>query len=195
MILEGLITTLREDGSTHIAPMGPEVDDATFSRFLLKPFRSSQTYRHLKRTGVGVLHVHDDVGLIARAAVGRLTHESATIPAEQIDGRILADACRAYEFRIVNLEDAAERTRIECAVVCCHRLRDCFGFNRAQAAVIEAAILCTRFQLRSAADIAEDFARYRIIVNKTGGPREIEAMTFLEAYRAEMIAMAGVADA
>src|SRR5882672_3640304 len=94
-LLEGIVTTLNDDGSPHIAPMGPIVD-TTFTRLLLRPFRTSTTYRNLKRTRVGVLHVTDDVDLFARAAVGQLTELPRLLPATAVNGVILTDACRWY---------------------------------------------------------------------------------------------------
>ena len=46
MILEGIVTTLNDDATLNIAPMGPRVDPGTnLARFELRPFRSSTTYR------------------------------------------------------------------------------------------------------------------------------------------------------
>ena len=70
MILEGIVTTLNPDGSLNVAPMGPRVENRSFDRFVLRPYRSSTTYRNLKALGEGVLHVTDDVLLLARAAIG-----------------------------------------------------------------------------------------------------------------------------
>ncbi len=39
-------------------------------RFVLRPFRTSTTYRNLKAHGEGVLHITDDVLLLARTAIG-----------------------------------------------------------------------------------------------------------------------------
>ena len=69
MILEGIVTTLGPEGLLNVAPMGPQVDDA-MRRFVLRPYRTSTTYRNLKARGEGVLHVTDDVLLLARSAVG-----------------------------------------------------------------------------------------------------------------------------
>jgi len=55
MILEGIVTTLNEDGSPNISPMGPEVD-VPLTQFVLKPFKTSRTYHNLKRLGEGVLN-------------------------------------------------------------------------------------------------------------------------------------------
>ena len=71
MILEGVVTTLDESGVLNIAPMGPRLVHG-LERFLLRPFRSSTTYRNLKIKCEGVFHVTDDVLLIARAAIGEV---------------------------------------------------------------------------------------------------------------------------
>ena len=55
MILEGIVTTINDDGTLNIAPMGPRVDNsASLARFDLRPFRTSTTYRNLKARGEGV---------------------------------------------------------------------------------------------------------------------------------------------
>ena len=51
------------------------------------------------------------------------------------------------------------------------RVRDFFGFNRAQHAVLEAAILATRVGLLPAGEIFAQLERLRPLVAKTGGPR------------------------
>src|SRR5262245_5476469 len=102
MILEGIVTTLAPDGAANIAPMGPRVE-AAMQRFLLRPFNTSQTYRNLKAHGEGVLHVTDDVLLLARAALGRVEPPPPMVPAEKVRGQMLADACRYYEFRVLTL--------------------------------------------------------------------------------------------
>ena len=46
---------------------------------------------------------------------------------------------------------------------------------------MEAAILATRFHLLHLDEIAAEFAKLRVIVDKTGGPAEFEAFAFLQA--------------
>jgi hypothetical protein len=180
MILEGLVTTIDLDGSPHLAPMGPRVWD-DFSRFTLRPFPTSQTCRNLLRHRQGVFHVTDDALLLARAAIGPVVPFPATIRAERIEGFILTDCCRHYEFAVRSVDASAERLNIEVDVVSAGRRRDFFGFNRAKHAVVEAAILATRLHLIPHAEIAADFAKLRAMVAKTGGPAEFEAMDLLEA--------------
>ena len=146
VILEGIVTTLNHDATLNIAPMGPRVDPATnLARFELRPYRSSTTYQNLKARGEGVFHVTDDVLLLAQTAIGVAASPTpATRPADVVAGRILLDACRYYEFRVVELDDRDERATIVAETAAPGRLRDFFGFNRARHAVLEAAILATR---------------------------------------------------
>lgn len=186
-LLEGIVTTLNDDGSSHIAPMGPIVDPA-FTRLLLRPFRTSTTYQNLKRTREGVLHVTDDVELFARAAVGRLAELPRLLPATAVDGVILADACRWYAFRVDSLADREDRTAIISSVVDSGRLRDFFGFNRAKHAVIEAAILATRIDLLDPNCILNELDRLAAPVTKTGGHQERNAFDFLRQYVRDQLA-------
>src|SRR4029078_1650153 len=139
MILEGLVTTLNPDGSPHLAPMGRRVEP-DFQRLLLRPFPTSQTYRNLKQHGEGVLHVTDDVLLLARAALGQVQTPAAPSPggaahttrvcvlrpAGSVRATVLADACRAYEFRVTIWDESGERVGITAAVVYAETLRDFF---------------------------------------------------------------------
>jgi hypothetical protein len=182
MILEGLVTTIDDTGAVHVAPMGPHVAVETFDRFLLKPFQTAQTYRNLVAHPEGVLHVVDDVLLLARAAVGALDAMPPLVPAEHVGGWILRDACRYFEFRITRHDDRSERAVLEAEVVHAGRLRDFFGFNRAKHAVVEAAILATRTAFLPRDEIEAEYRKLAVLVQKTGGPREAEAFAFLQEY-------------
>jgi hypothetical protein len=197
VILEGIVTTHNADGSVNISPMGPIVDDA-MRRITLRPFRTSTTYANLRRTGVGVLHVTDDVLLFAQAAVGMpeplpelrsvgemLGGRSGDLAAELQSTAVIANTCRWYAFQVCELDDAAERTTIVADVAASGVIREFFGFNRAKHAVIEAAILATRVHLLDRGEIESQMLWYSSWVEKTGGPRELEAFAFLKAWIAE----------
>jgi hypothetical protein len=181
MILEGIVTTIAGTGEVNIAPMGPRVEP-DMRRFVLRPFNTSQTYRNLRVVGEGVLHVTDDVLLLAKAAVGQLVVVPPLMPAHAVRGWVLRDACRAYEFRVVNMDEREERINIECAVVYHGTLREFFGFNRAKHAVVEAAILATRTAFLPPAEIEAEYRKLAVIVQKTGGDQEKEAFEFLRAH-------------
>jgi hypothetical protein len=181
MILEGIVTTVAPDGAINIAPMGPHVE-AAMERFVLRPFPTSQTYRNLKAHGEGVLHVTDDVLLLARAALGPVEPPPELFPAQHVRGFVLRDACRYFEFRVRALDERTERVRIEAEVVGAGRLRDFFGFNRAKHAVVEAAILATRTAFLPLDEIEAEYRKLAVLVDKTGGDQEKQAFAFLAGH-------------
>jgi uncharacterized protein len=181
MILEGIVTTIGPTGEVNIAPMGPRVD-ADMRRFLLRPFNTSTTYHNLRAHGEGVLHVTDDVLLLARAAIGHLTVLPPLMPARAVRGWVLQGACRAYEFRVLRIDDREDRVNIEVETVYQGVLREFFGFNRAKHAVVEAAILATRTHILPLAEIEAEFKKLAVIVQKTGGDQEREAFEVLREY-------------
>lgn len=181
LVLEGLVTTTSRAGELHLAPMGPHVEP-DLHRFALRPFPTSQTYRNLLAHPEGVLHVTDDVLLLARAAIGAVAEPPPHEPAQAVRGFVLTGACRAYEFRAVAVDESGPRVRIECEVVRTVRLRDFFGFNRAMFAVVEAAILATRVHILPAADIVAELSRLAPLVEKTGGPTEHQAFALLRDH-------------
>ncbi|MBX9622795.1 MAG: DUF447 family protein [Gemmataceae bacterium] len=183
MILEGLVTTRNADGSPHLAPMGPRVG-ADWARFVLRPFPTSGTYKNLSAHGEGVLHVTDDALLIARAAIGRADPPPPVRPAVRVAGFVLADCCRSYEFVVRSVDASGERVAIDAEVVHAGRHRDFWGFNRARHAVVEAAILATRLHLLPHDEVAAEFKKLWVIVGKTGGPAEHEAMDLLDEHLA-----------
>ncbi len=181
MILEAIVTTINEDGSTNISPMGPSVT-ADLSQFVLRPFDTSTTFANLKRTKSGVMHVTDDVLMFARSAIGDKPTEAHTQAAEKVEGTILLDACRYYEFQVAFIDETGSRMSLNCQTVGTGRLRDFFGFNRAKHAVIEAAILATRLDFLPRGEIEQSMMRLQTIVDKTAGPQEIEAMKLISAF-------------
>src|SRR5262249_3267870 len=179
MILEGIVTTVSPEGRVHLAPMGPRVGP-TLDRFLLRPFRTAQTYRNLKAHGEGVFHVTDDVLLLARAALGPVEPLPPLSPASRVRGFVLQAACRYFEFRVRALDESEERVRMEAEVVHVGRLRDFFGFNRAKHAVVEAAILATRTDFLPLDDIEAEYRKLAVLVDKTGGAQERDAVPVLQ---------------
>jgi hypothetical protein len=185
MIIEGIITTTDAAGGIHLAAMGPEVDEAErstgrFSRLVLRPFGSSQTAAHLERVPEGVFHLTDDVLLVAQLATGCLPEPPAAVPASAVRGWVLADACRAYEFRVESADTSQERVRLVTRVVAEHAGRPFVGFNRAAHAVVEGAILVTRLHLLGRDEVDRQLGALAMLVRKTGGDRERRAFALLE---------------
>ncbi|MCA9248986.1 MAG: DUF447 family protein, partial [Planctomycetales bacterium] len=152
------------------------------------PFQTSQTFQNLRAHGEGVLHVTDDVELLARAAIGQLAAPPALRVAERVQGSILNDACRAYEFVVESIDDSQPRSEISARVVAAHRQRDFFGFNRAMHACLEAAILATRIGILPEHEIRASFERLAVPVEKTAGDAERRAFALLSDYISEKLA-------
>lgn len=181
MLLECVVTSTNADGSTNIAPMGPIVDP-TMTRVLLRPFQTSTTFGNLVRSRTCVLHITDDVELIARAALNLLTDLPELQTTVSGAGKFLTHACRWYELQVDSIDARNDRSEILCHVHDRGRLRDFVGFNRAMHAVIEATILATRLNFLSKADVLVEFDRLHSPVEKTGGPRERRAFALVKDY-------------
>jgi len=182
MIHETIVITTNSDGTPHIAPMGVREADG---RFVLAPFRPSGTLDNLQRTRRAMINFTDDVRVFAGCLTGRASWP--VVRATVIDGWRLEAALAHVE---VEVERIAEDTRRP-AFHCVERARGTHGafrgFNRAQAAVIEGAILVSRLHLLPAAKIDAEINYLRISIDKTAGEREQTAWGWLleriEAYR------------
>lgn len=177
MIIESILTTVSTDGRVNIAPMGVEwAEDA----LVIKPFLETTTFRNVRDTRCAVVNLTDNVLIFARAAISN--PDCPTHPATRIRGVVLDAACSWRELEVVAIDDAPPRSRIDTRVVHRGTQREFIGFNRARNAVLEAAILSTRTHLLPADEIRSDFRRLQVIVDKTAGPREREAMALLTDY-------------
>lgn len=177
MIIETILTSMDANGTLNCAPMGVEWDEETI---VIKPFVETTTFRNLAATGTAVVNLTDDVLLFAQGATGNVTfpHGSATV----VRGAVLDAACSWREVEVVSIDATPPRSRIVTRVV--HRgvRREFLGFNRARHAVLEAAIVATRTHLIPAEEVRAEFARLQVIVDKTAGPREQEAMAMLTGF-------------
>jgi hypothetical protein len=177
MIVETIVTSISAAGEINCAPMGVEWGD---DRIVLKPFLETATYRNVTATGSAVINLVDDVRVFARAAISN--PEYPTEPAAAVRGVVLANCCTWREVEVRGVDSTPPRSRIETAVV--HRgvRREFIGFNRARHAVLEAAIYATRLHLLPRPFIEEEMKRLQVIVDKTAGPDEFEAMALLTEF-------------
>jgi uncharacterized protein len=176
VILETVVTTINPDGGVNCAAMGVEWGE---QRIVIKPFRGTRTLRNLRATGAAVVNVTDDILLFSQAALG--DPHPPTRPAAGVEGAILDDACSWREVRVEAIDDG-ERARVGTVVVGGGRGREFLGFNRACHAVLEASILASRARFLEAEDIRAELARLQVLVDKTAGPREREAMGYVTRH-------------
>ena len=177
MILETIVTTMNAGGRINFAPMGVEWGDETI---VLKPFLETTTFRNITATGTAVVNLTDDAMLFAQGAIS--SPQFPSVPASAVRGVVLEAACSWRELEVVAIDATPPRSRIDTRVVHRGTRREFIGFNRARNAVLEAAILATRTHLLPAEQIREEYARLQVVVDKTAGPREREAMDLLTQY-------------
>lgn len=171
MILESLVTSLDKEGKPNFAPMGVGWSE---QQIVLKPYRETATFRNVLETGEAVVNLVDDVLYYVQSALGSPSFPAT--PAVVVRGVVLAAACSWRELRVREADTHEPRARFVCDVV--HRgvKREFLGYSRARGAVLEATILATRTRILPIDEIVAELARLQVIVDKTAGPREREAM-------------------
>jgi hypothetical protein len=184
MIRESIITTLSAAGEPHIVPMGVIWREGAP---ILAPFHPSRTLDNLRQHPYAVINHTDDVRVFAGGVTGR--RNWPVRPAEVVRGVVLESALAHLEIAVAGVDEDAVRPRFCCRVVREATHAPFRGFNRAQAAVIEGAILISRLEMLPLMKIQQEMAYLAIAVEKTAGPLEREAWRWLqerlEAFRQE----------
>ncbi len=174
MIQETIVTSINAEGIVHIAPMGVHrVDD----QFIILPFKPSTTLNNLLHTGSAVINYCDDVRVFAGCLTGR--RDWPVTPAERIDGYYLTDSLAHSELRLETHQDDEIRPKLFCKAIHGVNHRPFQGFNRAQFAVLEAAILISRLDRLPREKIQTELDYLRIGLDKCGGDRERVAWAWL----------------
>jgi uncharacterized protein len=174
MIRETILTTVGGGGRVHIAPIGIIADG---EGWIIAPFRPSTTLDNLTAVPFAVANYTDDVRIFAGCLTGRSawpTTASDSIPVPR-----LAAALAHAELAVVDVTEHEQRPRFHCAVVHQRSHAPFTGFNRAKAAVVEAAILVSRLNLLPREKVEAEIAYLAIAVEKTAGAEEKEAWTWL----------------
>jgi len=175
-IHEVIVTTISETGEPHSAPMGvSEVN----GHFLIQPFKPSATYENLKYHRQCTINYTDDVRVFAGSLTGR--RDWPTLPCQQIEGQYLEQALAHTELEIIDFVDGDPRTAFTGKIVNEVTHAPFRGFNRAQSAVIEAAVLTSRLSMLPAEKIQQEISYLTIAIEKTAGERELEAWGWLMA--------------
>ena len=176
-IVETVTTTINPDGTVNCAAMGVEWGDETI---VIKPFRSTRTLRNLRARGAAVVNLTDDILLFTQAALS--DPHPPTRATATIDGAVLADACSWREVTVETIDASGPRARVTTHVVGRGVGREFLGFNRARHAVLEASIIASRAHLLPAGKIRVELERLQVLVDKTAGPREHEAMELVRRH-------------
>lgn len=174
MIYETIVTSVNIQGDVHTTPFGIRMQDGMV---IISPYRPSTTLENILATRHAVLNLTDDVRVFAGALTRREVWNFA--PAEKIAGVRLAETLVHKELKLVKVEDDEVRPQLFLEVVHEVQHQPFQGFNRAQAAVIELAVLVSRLKRLPMEKINQEMAYLAIAVEKTAGPRELEAWGWL----------------
>jgi uncharacterized protein len=176
-IYETVVTTRSAMGSVHVAPMGARFRG---SEVLLMPFKPSTTLGNIEATGFAVLNTLTDVRVFAGCVTGR--RDWPTLPLTEpagFSGVRLACALGHAALKVVAIEEDPQRPLLRLQRI--HEVQHIpfAGMNRAQAAVVEGAVLVSRLHLLPAERIDTEFKYLQIAIDRSAGPQEIEAFGWL----------------
>ena len=185
MIFETIITTVDLAGEPHVTPFGVRYEG---DLVVIAPYKPSTTLDNILATKCAVMNLADDVRVFAAALINRKTtnknianretangETGALVQANKINGFRLADCLAHVELELVELRDDAIRPQLFMQKVAEFNHKPFAGFNRAQAAVIELAVLASRLHLLPKDKIMNEIAYLKIAMDKTAGEREMQA--------------------
>jgi uncharacterized protein len=173
MIRETLVTTVDMAGAVYIAPLGIIAEG---EHWIIAPFRPSRTLDNLRAVPHAVASHVDDVRIFAGCLTGR--RDWPTTATEGPVPRLVA-AVSHWELAVEGVSEDEQRPRFKMRLARAVSHAPFSGFNRAQAAVIELAILSSRLDRLPREKVARETAYLSIAVEKTAGPREAEAWAWL----------------
>lgn len=176
LIHECIVCTADPRGRPHLAPMG--VRYQADGGVVLMPFRPSTTLDNLLSSGAASLNVVTDSRIFAGCLTGR--RDWPLLPMHRLPGWRLAAALRHQELALVSLQDDPQRPVLQLRTEHSQDHAPFLGFNRAQAAVLEAAVLVSRLHLLPADKVDREMAYLQIAIDKTAAPGELEAWGWLQ---------------
>ena len=165
----GIITTMNEQEQEEI-------------KYFVKLYKGSRTLANVLETNTLAANVTADVVLFVKVAFENLSEKYFT----DFEGMpVLKEANAWIVFTTVLAEESSEyfRFRLMPKAVGIRR-KEVKAINRGHNAVIEAAVLATRFEItkdeQGREEMRKERERYDDIVKKCGGRREKEAMRVLQ---------------
>jgi hypothetical protein len=174
MIRETIVTTVNANGEVHITPLGIIAEG---DGWIIAPFRPSATLDNLRVVPFAVANYTDDVRIFAGCLTGR--RDWPTVASHEVPVPRLASTLAHAELAVTGVIEDEQRPRFHCRVVRRASHAPFEGFNRAKAAVIEAAILVSRLHLLSRDKIEREIGYLEIAVGKTADAAEQQAWNWL----------------
>jgi uncharacterized protein len=178
LIFEVIVTSVDETSHPHVTPFGVrhegEGDDI---HIVISPYKPSTSLNNILATKCAVLNLTDDVRVFAGALTERQPWQ--LVEANQVKGFRLVDCLAHAELSLVEVRDDATRPQLVMKKVAEFNHKPFAGFNRAQAAVVELAVLVSRLRLLPREKIQTELQYLQIAIDKTAGAREMEAWGWL----------------
>jgi hypothetical protein len=174
MILETIVTSIDETGSPHVTPFGVRHEG---DYVVISPYKPSTSLNNILATKCAVMNLTDDVRVFAGVLTKRQPWQ--LVETNKIKGFRLVDCLAHIELALDEVRDDAMRPQLVMKKVAEFNHKPFAGFNRAQAAVLELAVLVSRLHMLPREKIQTELQYLQIAIDKTAGEREIEAWSWL----------------
>ncbi len=174
MIVETIITSMDSTGNVHITPFGIREQDGFV---IISPFKPSTTLENILTTKSAVMNLTDDVRVFAGAITKK--YRAEVVPVEKVQGFRLAETLSHKELTLERIVEDEVRPQLWMRVAYEKNHQPFKGFNRAQSAVIELAVLASRLTMLPKEKIMQEKNYLQIAMDKTAGEREWEAWGWL----------------
>jgi uncharacterized protein len=177
MIFETIIISVDLAGKPHVTPFGVKYENqGENENIIISPYKPSTTLENIIATKCAVMNLTDDV----RAFAGAICKKD--LPALQTNihaGYRLSDCLAHVDLELIEVRDDAVRPQLVMKKIAEFNHKPFAGFNRAQAAVIELAVLASRLHMLPREKIQNELDYLQIAMDKTAGTREWEAWSWL----------------
>jgi hypothetical protein len=140
---------------------------------VISPYKPSTTLDNILTTKCATMNLTDDVRVFAGALTNRQPWQ--LIQADKILAYRLVDCLVHVELELAEVRDDATRPQLLMKKIAEFNHQSFAGFNRAQAAVIELAVLVSRLHLLPREKIVSEMQYLQVAIDKTAGERELEA--------------------
>ncbi len=186
MIIESIVSTLNnEDGKVNFAPMGIHVHDHLYNPTLIKEvdlylYKGSQTFSNLYSASEGVINFTDDV--LSFVETSLFSRELPGSPSKMVSAPRMAGASTVLEFSVISFDREIEPAKVKGEILHHEVFGGFKGFQRAQNAVLEIAIMATRLDHIPLSEIKQHLGIHEQIILKTGGIKEKQALNRVKDY-------------
>ena len=174
MIFETIIISTDLAGNPHVTPFGVRHEN---DYIVISPYKPSRTLDNILVTKNAVMNLTDDVRVFAGAITNRQAWQLAQ--ANKIKGFRLAGCLAHAELELLEVREDEMRPQLIMKKISEENHQPFLGFNRAQAAVIELAVLASRLRMLPREKIQTELEYLQIAIDKTAGERENQAWGWL----------------